>query len=170
MSYLLYNSMCIRLLLVVTMLTSAPYHSFPHPRFLWILSFRLGFTSCNRPRDYSLCRFGWKYPSLPGQRLCLTNCHEKKSLLVAAILSPPFVKSWVNATAGSRRFQFALLCPDCSGSSIIPDIFANCYFFFAIFYFFLQQKGFPQRRHPDLNWGIKVLQTSALPLGYGATF
>ena len=26
------------------------------------------------------------------------------------------------------------------------------------------------RRHPDLNWGIKVLQTSALPLGYGAVF
>ena len=26
------------------------------------------------------------------------------------------------------------------------------------------------RRHPDLNWGIKVLQTSALPLGYGAIF
>ena len=24
------------------------------------------------------------------------------------------------------------------------------------------------RRHPDLNWGIKVLQTSALPLGYVA--
>ena len=24
------------------------------------------------------------------------------------------------------------------------------------------------RRHPDLNRGIKVLQTSALPLGYGA--
>ena len=24
------------------------------------------------------------------------------------------------------------------------------------------------RRHPDLNWGIKVLQTSALPLGYAA--
>ena len=24
------------------------------------------------------------------------------------------------------------------------------------------------RRHPDLNWGIKVLQTSALPLGYSA--
>ena len=24
------------------------------------------------------------------------------------------------------------------------------------------------RRHPDLNWGVKVLQTSALPLGYGA--
>ena len=24
------------------------------------------------------------------------------------------------------------------------------------------------RHHPDLNWGIKVLQTSALPLGYGA--
>ncbi len=24
------------------------------------------------------------------------------------------------------------------------------------------------RRHPDLNWGIKVLQTLALPLGYGA--
>ncbi len=26
------------------------------------------------------------------------------------------------------------------------------------------------RRHPDLNRGIKVLQTSALPLGYGALF
>ena len=25
------------------------------------------------------------------------------------------------------------------------------------------------RRHPDLNWGIEVLQTSALPLGYVAT-
>ncbi len=25
------------------------------------------------------------------------------------------------------------------------------------------------RRHPDLNWGVKVLQTFALPLGYGAT-
>ena len=25
------------------------------------------------------------------------------------------------------------------------------------------------RRHPDSNWGIKVLQTSALPLGYGAS-
>ena len=23
------------------------------------------------------------------------------------------------------------------------------------------------RYHPDLNWGIEVLQTSALPLGYG---
>ena len=31
--------------------------------------------------------------------------------------------------------------------------------------------GFPDanwRRHPESNWGIKVLQTSALPLGYGA--
>ena len=26
------------------------------------------------------------------------------------------------------------------------------------------------RRHPDLNRGIKVLQTLALPLGYSATF
>jgi hypothetical protein len=26
----------------------------------------------------------------------------------------------------------------------------------------------PKRRHPDLNWGIEVLQTSALPLGYAA--
>jgi hypothetical protein len=25
-----------------------------------------------------------------------------------------------------------------------------------------------KRRHPDSNRGIKVLQTSALPLGYGA--
>ena len=24
------------------------------------------------------------------------------------------------------------------------------------------------RRHPDLNWGIKLLQSSAFPLGYGA--
>ena len=30
-------------------------------------------------------------------------------------------------------------------------------------------KEFKWRRHPDLNRGIKVLQTSALPLGYGAT-
>ena len=27
---------------------------------------------------------------------------------------------------------------------------------------------FPWRRHPDLNWGMRVLQTLALPLGYGA--
>ena len=26
------------------------------------------------------------------------------------------------------------------------------------------------RRHPDLNWGIRVLQTRALPLGYGAEY
>ncbi len=26
------------------------------------------------------------------------------------------------------------------------------------------------RRHPDLNRGIRVLQTRALPLGYGAIF
>ena len=26
------------------------------------------------------------------------------------------------------------------------------------------------RRHPDLNWGIRVLQTHALPLGYDALF
>ena len=30
------------------------------------------------------------------------------------------------------------------------------------------EDGFFWRRHPDLNWGVKVLQTSALPLGYGA--
>jgi hypothetical protein len=24
------------------------------------------------------------------------------------------------------------------------------------------------RRHPDLNWGVRVLQTLALPLGHGA--
>lgn len=28
---------------------------------------------------------------------------------------------------------------------------------------------FSTRRHPDLNWGIKDLQSSALPLGYAAT-
>ena len=27
---------------------------------------------------------------------------------------------------------------------------------------------FTWRRHPESNWGMKVLQTSALPLGYGA--
>ncbi len=27
-----------------------------------------------------------------------------------------------------------------------------------------------KRRHPDSNRGIKVLQTSALPLGYGARY
>ncbi len=26
------------------------------------------------------------------------------------------------------------------------------------------------RRHPDLNWGMRVLQTLALPLGYSALF
>jgi hypothetical protein len=26
-----------------------------------------------------------------------------------------------------------------------------------------------KRRHPDSNWGMEVLQTSALPLGYAAT-
>ncbi len=29
---------------------------------------------------------------------------------------------------------------------------------------------FSWRHHPDLNWGIKLLQSSALPLGYGAVF
>ncbi len=29
-------------------------------------------------------------------------------------------------------------------------------------------RSFSKRRHPESNWGIKVLQTSALPLGYGA--
>ena len=28
---------------------------------------------------------------------------------------------------------------------------------------------FIERRHPDSNWGMEVLQTSALPLGYAAT-
>ena len=28
--------------------------------------------------------------------------------------------------------------------------------------------AFNWRRHPDLNWGIRVLQTRALPLGYDA--
>ena len=28
--------------------------------------------------------------------------------------------------------------------------------------------AFSWRRHPESNWGMKVLQTSALPLGYGA--
>lgn len=32
----------------------------------------------------------------------------------------------------------------------------------------LKPQHFNWRRHPDLNRGIKVLQTSALPLGYDA--
>ena len=32
------------------------------------------------------------------------------------------------------------------------------------------KKCFAWRRHPDLNWGIGVLQTRALPLGYGAEY
>jgi hypothetical protein len=31
------------------------------------------------------------------------------------------------------------------------------------------QADFIKRRHPDSNWGMEVLQTSALPLGYAAT-
>ena len=34
----------------------------------------------------------------------------------------------------------------------------------------IAQQSFLWRRHPDLNWGIKVLQTSALPLGYVAIY
>ena len=26
------------------------------------------------------------------------------------------------------------------------------------------------RCHPDLNWGVELLQSSALPLGYGAVY
>jgi hypothetical protein len=33
----------------------------------------------------------------------------------------------------------------------------------------LSKSGSFWRRHPDLNWGIRVLQTLALPLGYDAT-
>jgi hypothetical protein len=32
-----------------------------------------------------------------------------------------------------------------------------------------KESGSFWRRHPDLNWGIRVLQTLALPLGYDAT-
>ena len=46
-----------------------------------------------------------------------------------------------------------MICQACGLDKKIPK--ANA---FGIFW----------RRHPDLNWGIKVLQTSALPLGYGA--
>ncbi len=31
-----------------------------------------------------------------------------------------------------------------------------------------ESSGLLLRRHPDSNWGVEVLQTSALPLGYGA--
>ena len=31
-------------------------------------------------------------------------------------------------------------------------------------------RAFLWRHHPDLNWGVKLLQSSALPLGYGAEY
>ncbi len=37
-------------------------------------------------------------------------------------------------------------------------------------FFFVEKCLFFWRHHPDLNRGIRVLQTHALPLGYGATF
>ena len=70
---------------------------------------------------------------------------------------------------------------------IICNILSNCHFhpLSRQFLFLFRQKSLLKtgihrkktdsrlepvfwRRHPDLNWGIKVLQTSALPLGYGA--
>ena len=36
--------------------------------------------------------------------------------------------------------------------------------------FQVRRLGIFWRRHPDLNWGIGVLQTRALPLGYSAIF
>ena len=69
---------------------------------------------------------------------------------------------------------------------IICNILSNCHFhpLSRQFLFLFRQKSLLKtgihrkktdsrlepvfwRRHPDLNWGIKVLQTSALPLGYG---
>ena len=47
----------------------------------------------------------------------------------------------------------AMICQACDLDKKIPKAFA-----FGIFW----------RRHPDLNWGIEVLQTFALPLGYDA--
>ena len=32
------------------------------------------------------------------------------------------------------------------------------------------QELFDWRHHPDLNWGVKLLQSFALPLGHGAIF
>ena len=51
-------------------------------------------------------------------------------------------------------------------------------FYSSIFYYITKNalcnhtvhNKFIWRRHPDLNWGIKVLQTSALPLGYAAVW
>ena len=36
--------------------------------------------------------------------------------------------------------------------------------------FQVRRLGIFWRHHPDLNWGIEVLQTFALPLGYGAEY
>lgn len=32
----------------------------------------------------------------------------------------------------------------------------------------VESNGEKDRRHPDLNWGMELLQSSALPLGYAA--
>ena len=72
---------------------------------------------------------------------------------------------------------------------IICNILSNCHFhpLSRQFLFLFRQKSLLKtgihrkktdsrlepvfwRRHPDLNWGIKVLQTSALPLGYVAVW
>ena len=34
----------------------------------------------------------------------------------------------------------------------------------------VMQELFDWRHHPDLNWGVKLLQSFALPLGHGAIF
>ncbi len=48
-------------------------------------------------------------------------------------------------------------------TSIIAGLFG---FFAYMTLFFVGFHPFGWRRHPDLNWGIRVLQTLALPLGY----
>ena len=39
-----------------------------------------------------------------------------------------------------------------------------------MYYLVTNQHQQKERRHPDSNWGIGVLQTRALPLGYVAIF
>ncbi len=68
--------------------------------------------------------------------------------------------------------MFALMCPQAhiiSTSDIIGEANIICpKGQTSLKKRLVETSRFFWRRHPDSDWGIKVLQTSALPLGYGA--
>ena len=68
-----------------------------------------------------------------------------------------FAQCAVRHTSFAKRTSLGEAVIICRKANIIPKIKASrktCFYFW--------------RRHPESNRGIKVLQTSALPLGYGA--